>query len=99
MAEKKKEAQAAIDLMSVSFSRIRAEEESRRGLVIISALYGKLAGVVVPGQDTSIPSDEVIDVTIPVQCLVKNSKLVIYESTKVRSFQLYRLNSDDPMIY
>ncbi|XP_066901792.1 dnaJ homolog subfamily C member 11 isoform X1 [Halyomorpha halys] len=79
MAEKRKEAVAAVNLMSVAFARIRSEEESRRGLVIISALYGKLTSHGDPGSDLS---DEVIDVTIPIQCLVKDSKLVIYESTK-----------------
>ena len=80
MAEKRKEAEAAVNLMSVAFSRIRSEEESRQGLVIITALYGKLTS---QGEPEMNPSEEVIDVTIPIQCLVKDSKLVIYESTKV----------------
>lgn len=71
--------------MTNTFSRIRAAEESRLGLVIISALYGKLAGISGPADDQLHSSEEVIDVTIPVQCLVKDSKLVIYESSKVYS--------------
>jgi DnaJ family protein C protein 11 len=58
MAEKRKEAQAATNLMSVAFSRIRAEEESRRGLVIVAAAYGRLTALTPSPQDNQ--SDEVI---------------------------------------
>lgn len=40
--EKRKEAEAAIELMKATYSRIRDEEESKRGLLIIKAEYGKL---------------------------------------------------------
>lgn len=42
MAEKKREAEAAVDLMSVQYERNRSEEEKRNGLLIISATYGKI---------------------------------------------------------
>lgn len=42
LVEKRKEAQAAIDLMAATYSRIRDEEENRKGLVIIKAYYGKI---------------------------------------------------------
>jgi len=80
MAEKRREAEAAVNLMSVTFTRIRCEEENVRGLVIVAASYGRLASLAPTPQDNT--SDEVIDVTIPLQCLVKDSKLVIHESTK-----------------
>uniref|UniRef100_A0A0K8TCV3 DnaJ subfamily C member 11 n=2 Tax=Lygus hesperus TaxID=30085 RepID=A0A0K8TCV3_LYGHE len=88
MAEKRKEAQAAINLMSNTFSRIRAEEEARRGLVIVSAEYGKLDAANTSAGPSGDPSGdrgldvEVIDVTVPLQCLVKDSKLIVHDSTK-----------------
>ncbi|KAL1116760.1 hypothetical protein AAG570_005232, partial [Ranatra chinensis] len=82
MAEKRREAQAATNLMSVTFARIRSEEEARRGLVIVSAVYGKLGSSGEGSAANQQQQDEIVDVTIPLQCLVKDSKLVIYESTK-----------------
>ncbi|XP_076652071.1 dnaJ homolog subfamily C member 11 isoform X2 [Halictus rubicundus] len=84
MAEKQKEAKIATELMKATVSRIRAEEESKRGLIIVKALYGRF---VYPQRSTSPPEehlhrDEVIDVTIPLQCLVKNSKLVLHNASK-----------------
>ncbi|XP_076300065.1 dnaJ homolog subfamily C member 11 isoform X1 [Lasioglossum baleicum] len=84
MAEKQKEAKIATELMKATVSRIRAEEESKRGLIIAKALYGRF---VYPQRSTSPPEehlhrDEVIDVTIPLQCLVKNSKLVLHNASK-----------------
>lgn len=42
MAEKKREAEAAIDLMTVQYQRIRSDEEKRNGLIIENAVYGKI---------------------------------------------------------
>ena len=43
VAEAKKEAMASIDLMRERFKRIRQDEASRSGgLVIVAAVYGKL---------------------------------------------------------
>lgn len=44
MAEKKLEAEAAIDLMSVQYERNCSEEEKRNGLIIKSAIYGHFGG-------------------------------------------------------
>ncbi|XP_017881446.1 dnaJ homolog subfamily C member 11 [Ceratina calcarata] len=85
MMEKQKEAESAIQLMKATVSRIRATEESKKGLIISKALYGRF---VYPQQDQynsdqqSIRRDEVIDVTIPLQCLVKDSKLILYDASK-----------------
>lgn len=78
MSEKKREAEAAIDLMSVQYERNCLDEERRNGLLILSAHYGKI--------DDSNPtnSNHVIDVKIPLQCLVKDSKLILQENGKVR---------------
>ncbi|XP_047351105.1 dnaJ homolog subfamily C member 11 [Vespa velutina] len=85
MLEKQKEAKAAIELMRATFSRIRAEEESKKGLVITKASYGRF---VYPLQDRSTVEeagrsrDEVIDVTIPLQCLVRDSRLILHDASK-----------------
>lgn len=72
---------AAQDLMQATYSRIKEDEERKRGLVIIKAIYGK---ILKDSGDTET-SNDVIDVTVPVQCLVKDSKLVIHENSKVSS--------------
>lgn len=86
MSEKKREAEAAIDLMSVQYERNRLEEERRNGLLILNAIYGKIdddfkfdSGTT----PTTTNSNHVIDVKIPLQCLVKDSKLILQESGKV----------------
>ncbi|KAK0166629.1 hypothetical protein PV327_004121 [Microctonus hyperodae] len=85
MMEKQREARAAIDLMMATFSRIRAQEEAKGGLVITKALYGRF---VYPDQrdneyeNGNNSKEDVIDVTIPLQCLVMNSKLVLHKASK-----------------
>ncbi|XP_012270711.1 dnaJ homolog subfamily C member 11 [Orussus abietinus] len=85
MMEKQRDAKAAVSLMRATFSRNRSEEESKGGLVITKALYGR---VVYPqdrsaGDDASTGHrDEVIDVTVPLQCLVKDSKLILHNASK-----------------
>ncbi|RZC31973.1 dnaJ -like subfamily C member 11 [Asbolus verrucosus] len=81
LLEKRKEAEAAQELMTATYTRIREEEESKKGLVIIKAIYGKIITDPNERGDNEITS-EVIDVTIPVQCVVKDSKLVMHENTK-----------------
>lgn len=89
MMEKQREAKAATELMKETVSRIRTEEESKKGLIITKALYGRF----VYPQDRDITEesghrDEMIDVTIPLQCLVKDSKLILHKASKVRSYKL-----------
>lgn len=43
----------------------------------------------VEGKDDLGPTPEVVDVTIPLQCLVKDSKLILQESSKVSNFHVY----------
>lgn len=42
MAEKKREAEAAIELMAVQYERCRGDEEKRNGLIITEAIYGNI---------------------------------------------------------
>ncbi|XP_019878016.1 dnaJ homolog subfamily C member 11 [Aethina tumida] len=81
LIEKRKEALAAQELMTATYDRIKTDEENKKGLVIIKAIYGKLIDTEAGAGDSEV-SNEVLDVTKPVQCLVKDSKLVIYEHTK-----------------
>ncbi|XP_070815583.1 dnaJ homolog subfamily C member 11-like [Chaetodon trifascialis] len=78
IAKKKQEAESAVLLMQESVRRIIEAEESKMGLIILNAWYGKFVS------DTSQKQDKakVIDVTVPLQCLVKDSKLILTESSK-----------------
>uniref|UniRef100_A0A669CQT6 DnaJ homolog subfamily C member 11 n=1 Tax=Oreochromis niloticus TaxID=8128 RepID=A0A669CQT6_ORENI len=65
-------------LMQESVRRIIEAEESKMGLIILNAWYGKFVS------DTSQKQEKakVIDVTVPLQCLVKDSKLILTEASK-----------------
>uniref|UniRef100_A0AAY4ECB3 DnaJ homolog subfamily C member 11 n=1 Tax=Denticeps clupeoides TaxID=299321 RepID=A0AAY4ECB3_9TELE len=78
MARKKQEAESAVLLMQESVRRIIEAEESRMGLIILNAWYGKFV------TDSSRKNERarVIDVTVPLQCLVKDSKLMLTEASK-----------------
>ncbi|XP_032369719.1 dnaJ homolog subfamily C member 11 [Etheostoma spectabile] len=78
IAKKKHEAESAVLLMQESVKRIKEAEESKMGLIILNAWYGKFVS------DTSQKQEKakVIDVTVPLQCLVKDSKLILTEASK-----------------
>ncbi|XP_075912530.1 dnaJ homolog subfamily C member 11 isoform X1 [Petromyzon marinus] len=74
----KLEAEAAVRLMQESVKRIVEAEEAKMGLVIIHAWYGRLI------TDASGRGERphVIDVTTPLQCLVRDSKLILTDARK-----------------
>ena len=74
----RREAEIAIELMKEAYRRIVEEEENRRGLIITKSVYGKWIDL--SNRDLS---DAFTDVTIPLQCLVKDSKLILHEASKV----------------
>uniref|UniRef100_A0A803VIX4 DnaJ homolog subfamily C member 11 n=1 Tax=Ficedula albicollis TaxID=59894 RepID=A0A803VIX4_FICAL len=76
--QKKQEAEAAVRLMQEAVRRIIEAEEARMGLIIVNAWYGKFVN------DNSRKNEKVkvIDVTVPLQCLVKDSKLILTEASK-----------------
>ncbi|XP_056398314.1 dnaJ homolog subfamily C member 11 isoform X2 [Hyla sarda] len=76
--QKKQEAEAAVRLMQESVRRIIEAEESRMGLIILNAWYGKF----VTDNSRRKEKVKVIDVTVPLQCLVKDSKLILTEASK-----------------
>ncbi|CAL8093021.1 unnamed protein product [Orchesella dallaii] len=82
VAEKKAEASAAIALMRETYHKIVSDERTRSGLVIMSATYGAIFSGTTSAQ-TGSSDQEVLDVTIPVQCLVRDSRLDLHDSTKV----------------
>nr|CAD7411147.1 unnamed protein product [Timema cristinae] len=84
ITEKRREAKAAVNLMRATFARIRSDEEAKKGLVIVKALYGRLSATEGGGEGDGEEETEVIEVMIPLQCLVKDSKLVLHEASKVR---------------
>uniref|UniRef100_A0A3Q2YUJ9 DnaJ homolog subfamily C member 11 n=1 Tax=Hippocampus comes TaxID=109280 RepID=A0A3Q2YUJ9_HIPCM len=65
-------------LMQESVRRIIEAEESKMGLIILNAWYGKFVSETSQKQEKS----KVIDVTVPLQCLVKDSKLILTETSK-----------------
>lgn len=79
MEEKKREAKAAVDLMQAAYERVRLEEENKNGLIILRAFYGKDADI---SARTFSKRVNVIDVTVPLQCLVKDSTLVLHDNSK-----------------
>ncbi|XP_068455154.1 dnaJ homolog subfamily C member 11-like [Clinocottus analis] len=78
IAKKKHEAESAVLLMQESVRRVIEGEESKMGLIILNAWYGTLVS------DSSRKQEKakVIDVTVPLQCLVKDSKLILTEASK-----------------
>lgn len=77
MTVRRQEANAATELMQHTYQRIVSEETERSGLVISKAIYGQLEE---NGND--FVKSASIDVTIPVQCLVKDGVLILYNSSK-----------------
>ncbi|XP_041702518.1 dnaJ homolog subfamily C member 11-like isoform X1 [Coregonus clupeaformis] len=78
IARKRQEAESAVLLMQESVRRIIETEESRMGLIILNAWYGKF----VTDNSRRHERAKVIDVSVPLQCLVKDSKLILTEATK-----------------
>ncbi|KAL3861143.1 hypothetical protein ACJMK2_007212 [Sinanodonta woodiana] len=76
VAQRKREAEAAVELMKETVERSIEVEEKKMGLVIIKALYGKLVGM-----EGEMAQHDCIDVTIPIQALVKDSKLIVPDTT------------------
>ncbi|XP_034110147.1 dnaJ homolog subfamily C member 11 isoform X1 [Drosophila sulfurigaster albostrigata] len=77
LVAKKLEAMAAIHLMQSTYNRITNEEQARKGLIITRAIYGCLSE-----NSTQFKPEASHDVTIPIQCLVRDGILQLYESSK-----------------
>ena len=78
MLARRREAEIAIDLMKETYRRIVEDEENRKGLIITKSIYGRWLDL--SQRDLG---DAITEVTIPLQCLVKDSKLILHEASKV----------------
>lgn len=78
MLTRRREAEIAIDLMKETYRRIVEDEENRKGLIITKSYYGRWLDL--SQRDIG---DAMTDVTIPLQCLVRDSKLILHEASKV----------------
>uniref|UniRef100_A0A1B0GC22 J domain-containing protein n=1 Tax=Glossina morsitans morsitans TaxID=37546 RepID=A0A1B0GC22_GLOMM len=73
---RRQEAAAAIELMTHTYERIVNEEIERGGIIIAHATYGCLE------KNGNFRADACIDVKIPLQCLVKDGSLILYNASK-----------------
>lgn len=80
MKERRREAESAVELMMETVERIQSNEQSRHGLIILEAWYGSLFSTTASHDPVGLP--KVIDVRVPLQCLVADSKLVLRETAK-----------------
>lgn len=86
MTELRQEALSAINLMMATMERIVREETEKRGLIIVLAKYGNAELMNQFGQssdENDMLQPNIIDVTVPLQCLVKDSQLILHSTTKV----------------
>lgn len=86
MVEKKKEAEQAINLMTAGIQRVMSVEQARHGLIIREAYYGRLFDT---GDDPTETDSKVIDVRIPLQVMVKDSKLILPATSKAHITGFY----------
>lgn len=77
--EKKKNAEAAVELMQETLERVVNTEQAKHGLLIVEAWYGKLFDHL---SEENLLEPKVIDVRIPLQCMVLDSKLILREASK-----------------
>ena len=92
LQEKRRQAQSVVNLWQETYSRTLEGETLAKGLIIITALYGKassidqLTATSSASEASPINLDhhmEVIDVKIPIQCQVKESRLILPNVSKV----------------
>ncbi|KAI6656499.1 DnaJ-like subfamily C member 11 [Oopsacas minuta] len=82
--------QAEVNLMTEAYDRSHAYESEREGLIIREAWFGLLrsrSGMAEQLISEGLPC--VLDVTIPLQCLVKDSKLELTDTSKVHLAGFY----------
>ncbi|XP_046439736.1 dnaJ homolog subfamily C member 11-like [Daphnia pulex] len=77
MLARRREAEISIDLMKETFRRNVEDEENKKGLIITKSIYGRWLDL--SHRDLG---DAITDVTIPLQCLVRDSKLILQEASK-----------------
>uniref|UniRef100_A0A674NDI5 DnaJ homolog subfamily C member 11 n=1 Tax=Takifugu rubripes TaxID=31033 RepID=A0A674NDI5_TAKRU len=76
--EEELELQRKSSATDIAKKKQEAESAVSTGLIILNAWYGKFVSETSHKQEKA----KVIDVTVPLQCLVKDSKLILTESSK-----------------
>lgn len=81
LTESKRKCWSGMVFLSVKAFHHSCDFLGNAGLIVVNAWYGKFVN------DNSRKNEKVkvIDVTVPLQCLVKDSKLILTEASKVRS--------------
>ncbi|XP_022668792.1 dnaJ homolog subfamily C member 11-like [Varroa jacobsoni] len=88
VAEQRKNAEASISLMRETYQRNYSTEENRSGLIIVYAEYGSAEELNIGSSSPDARSygnsvsREVVSVTIPLQVLATNSRLVLGDTSK-----------------
>jgi len=84
LLQKRKEAETEVSLMIAQYERICSEEETKNGLLILYAFYGTFDDDHI-AIDELVPEDNstFIDVKIPLQCLTKDSEIIVQATFKV----------------
>ena len=84
LIEQRKEAEAVQQLLKQTYEKIVKQESESKGLLIHSAFYGKASLVPITVTSTHLPpTGDVIDVKLPLQCLVRDSQLIQPATSKV----------------
>lgn len=84
LASMKRDAEQCVELMREPYETCLECERSRHGLVIVNAWYGNFLSFNESDFNNPYRVNKVIDVTIPLQCQVKDSKLFLAEGPKVQ---------------
>lgn len=87
VVEKRRNAEAAVELMQETVERVVSTEQAKHGLLIVEAWYGKLfdhqaVDDATHNNNNMVQEPKVIDVRIPLQCMVADSKLILRETSK-----------------
>ncbi|XP_042899437.1 dnaJ homolog subfamily C member 11 [Parasteatoda tepidariorum] len=82
MAEKRKEAAIAVSLMQETYKRIVEEEKRKNGLIITMAIYGNTDSISNLNMEQIDSNLEVANTTVQLQCLVKDSRLILPDRPK-----------------
>jgi DnaJ family protein C protein 11 len=86
LREAKEKAESFVKLMEPAVARKREEEETKGGLIIQHASYGRLPqtneGELKLDEEEDEENPFVIDVTVPLQYLIENSQLHLHPGSK-----------------
>ncbi|CAJ0958590.1 unnamed protein product, partial [Mesorhabditis belari] len=93
---KQEESQRIISLMRNTAERIKREEESKNGVIIVEGRYGACS----PESSNAYPvaGDRSIDVTVPLQAMVNDSQLRIHSLNKSQMPGFYDPCPCDPKV-